>query len=366
MSRPVHKIALVNLRRKAIASAGLGPAMLAFALAPAAAAADPAASPASAASTSTTPAGTSAPSPTATGTQPVVPAVAGRMRIALPGIGAREPFALTGERVVFEGAVAPYVAGQQVTVHIYRNGHIVRTSTVGVSAANHHRSGRFRVSYVSGKTGVVQAVAVHEPTTAMRLFAAGSDKVKVISPNLSTGTRGEAVRIMQRRLGALHYAVPQTGYFDEATADAVIAYRKMTGLARVDYTDAGMFRRLRRGDGAFHVRFPRDGRHMEANLQLQVLVEVEPHGRVANIYTMSSGKPSTPTVLGHFAVYRKEPGVNSELMYDSNYFISGYAIHGYPEVPTYAASHGCLRVPYLDAPALFAWIRIGTVVDVYN
>ncbi len=53
-------------------------------------------------------------------------------------------------------------------------------------------------------------------------------------------------------------------------------------------------------------------------------------------------------------------------MVDSNYFIRGYAIHGYAEVPTYAASHGCLRVPIPDAPAIYAWVREGTPVDVYN
>jgi lipoprotein-anchoring transpeptidase ErfK/SrfK len=81
---------------------------------------------------------------------------------------------------------------------------------------------------------------------------------------------------------------------------------------------------------------------------------------------MSSGKPSTPTVIGHFNVYSKTPGVNSHGMVDSNYFISGYAIHGYPEVPTYAASHGCLRVPIPDAAAIFGWVQMGTAVDVYN
>ncbi len=53
-------------------------------------------------------------------------------------------------------------------------------------------------------------------------------------------------------------------------------------------------------------------------------------------------------------------------MVDSSYFISGYAIHGYIEVPTYAASHGCLRVPIPDAPAIYAWVRFGLPVDVYN
>jgi peptidoglycan hydrolase-like protein with peptidoglycan-binding domain len=288
------------------------------------------------------------------------------MRLAIEGAGGREPFVLTGERITVEGTVTPFVAGQQITVHFYRDGRIVKSTTVPVRPLAHHRAGRFKASYASPRGGAVRVVAVHSPTSQMGLFAAGIGLLKVISPNLSSGARGEVVRLLQRRLGALHYAVPQSGYFDEATADAVIAYRKMTSLPLVPYTDATMFRSLRRNDGAFRVRFPRDGRHIEADLQHQVLVEVEPHGRVANIYMMSSGKPSTPTVLGRFAVYRKDPGVNSELMYDSNYFISGYAIHGYPEVPTYAASHGCLRVPNLDAPALFAWIRIGTIVDVYN
>ena len=51
---------------------------------------------------------------------------------------------------------------------------------------------------------------------------------------------------------------------------------------------------------------------------------------------------------------------------DSNYFIRGYAIHGYAEVPTYAASHGCLRMPIPDAPSVYAWVQIGTPVDVYD
>jgi lipoprotein-anchoring transpeptidase ErfK/SrfK len=53
-------------------------------------------------------------------------------------------------------------------------------------------------------------------------------------------------------------------------------------------------------------------------------------------------------------------------MVDSNYFIRGYAIHGYPEVPTYAASHGCLRVPIPNAASIYSWVQYGTPVDVYN
>ena len=71
-------------------------------------------------------------------------------------------------------------------------------------------------------------------------------------------------------------------------------------------------------------------------------------------------------MIGHFYVYSKTPGTNEKGMVDSNYFIRGYAIHGYPEVPVYAASHGCLRVPIPNAAAIFSWVQIGTAVDVYN
>jgi lipoprotein-anchoring transpeptidase ErfK/SrfK len=53
-------------------------------------------------------------------------------------------------------------------------------------------------------------------------------------------------------------------------------------------------------------------------------------------------------------------------MVDSNYFVSGYAIHGYAEVPTYPASHGCLRLPIADAAPVYRWVHLGTAVDVYD
>ena len=169
------------------------------------------------------------------------------------------------------------------------------------------------------------------------------------TPNVGPGQAGQSVRLLQSELDGLHYAVPLTGVFEEGTARALIAYRKMTGLERVPAAGRRVFELLQRGAGSFHVRYRGDGRHVEANLTKQVLAEIEPGGRVRTIYTMSSGKPSTPTVIGRFQVYLKTPGENSEGMVDSNYFIRGYAIHGYAEVPTYAASHGCLRVPIPDA-----------------
>ncbi len=271
---------------------------------------------------------------------------------------------LTHERLVVQGVVSPYVAGQRVTVRFERDGRSVATRTVGVLAKG-DGTGRFRLGYASPRAGVVSVSAAHAASLQQAAFSARAAGVRFVAPDMGIGAHGPGVWLLQSRLGALHLAVPRSGVFDEATARAVVAYRKLTGLARVDTTDAQVWRLLRRGAGSFGVRYRGDGRHVEANLAKQLLAEIEPGGRVRRIYTMSSGKPSTPTVLGRFRVYSKTPGTNSEGMVDSNYFIRGYAIHGYAEVPTYAASHGCLRVPIPDAPAIYAWVQLGTPVDVY-
>jgi len=289
----------------------------------------------------------------------------GRIQLVVQRAFGRPPFVVAGSRMVIRGIVFPYVGAQQVKVSIYRNGRKVQVKTVSVQALG-NGAGQFHVGYISTRAGLVQARAVHYATAAQAQFTGRSAEVHYASPDLSPGASGPSVRLLQSELNALHFVVPLDGIFDEATGRAVIAYRKMTGLARVPSTNLTVFRRLQQGAGAFHVRYPRDGRHVEGDLTRQVLAEIEPGGRVHALYTMSSGKPSTPTVIGRFRVYSKTPGTNTEGMVDSNYFIRGYAIHGYPEVPTYAASHGCLRVPIPNAASIFAWVREGTPVDVYN
>ena len=53
-------------------------------------------------------------------------------------------------------------------------------------------------------------------------------------------------------------------------------------------------------------------------------------------------------------------------MVDSNYFIGGYAIHGYADVPAYPASHGCLRVPIPNAAQIYNWVDIGDQIFLYQ
>jgi peptidoglycan hydrolase-like protein with peptidoglycan-binding domain len=296
---------------------------------------------------------------------PVAAPAAGAMRLALHGVGGKPLLAVVGSRIEVRGSISPYVAGQKIEVGFYLNGRKLAARSASVLAAK-GASGSFRVGFSSHYAGLLEVRAVHAASAQQLAFTARSPVVRLVHANLGPGVRDQSVRVLQSELDALHYAVPLSGVFDEGTGQALIAYRKMTGLERVPYAGTQVFDRLERGEGAFHVRYRQDGRHVEADLTKQVLAEIEPGGRVYRIYTTSSGKPSTPTVIGRFRVYEKTPGENSEGMVDSNYFIRGYAIHGYAEVPTYAASHGCLRVPIPDAPSIFAWVREGTPVDVYN
>ncbi len=191
-----------------------------------------------------------------------------------------------------------------------------------------------------------------------------SRKIDVIPRSVGTKARKRAIVALQRRLGRLGYVVGAKGHFDGRTARAVLTFRKMTGMARTHEASTGVMRRIAQGKGSFKIRRPDHGRHAEADLTRQVLALIE-GGKVRRLYPISSGKPSTPTVLGSFRVYSKTPGTNAKGMVDSAYFIRGYATHGYPSVPIYPASHGCLRLPIPDARTVFNWMRIGTPVDVY-
>jgi peptidoglycan hydrolase-like protein with peptidoglycan-binding domain len=304
------------------------------------------------------------PAPPPTPAPPTAAPVNGRLELVVQHAHGRPAFALAGERIVARGVVIPYVAGQKVVVRFYRNGHKVGVKQVSVLPVG-NGAGQFHIGYTSAKPGLVAIKGEHEASPQLSAFTATAPSVRYVSAELAPGGRGPAVRLLQSELNGLHYAVPLDGVFDEATQRAVVAYRKMTGLPRVTSTNRQLFSLLQSGAGRFRVRYPSDGAHVEADLTRQVLAEIEPGGRVRRIYTTSSGKPSTPTVIGRFRVYSKTPGTNSEGMVDSNYFIRGYAIHGYAEVPTYAASHGCLRVPVPDAAAIYGWVRTGDPVDVY-
>jgi lipoprotein-anchoring transpeptidase ErfK/SrfK len=136
-------------------------------------------------------------------------------------------------------------------------------------------------------------------------------------------------------------------------------------MARNSFAGRAVFAKLAKGKGGFKVRYPKLGKHAEFDWSRQVLVLAR--GATPQIVIpASSGKSSTPTVFGSFRFQRREPGTNSHGMYYSTYFIGGYAIHGYPSVPTYPASHGCIRIPIPSAQRVYSWIELGDPIKVYR
>jgi hypothetical protein len=190
-------------------------------------------------------------------------------------------------------------------------------------------------------------------------------RLVVRTARAGAGSRGPLVRALQRRLRELGYVTRINGHYGADTARAVLALRKVIGASRSSSATGAIFHRLVRGGGRFVVRHPKAGRHAEFDWSRQVLALAK-GARPYKILHASSGKPSTPTVFGHFRFYSKTAGMNSHGMYYSNYFIGGYAIHGYADVPTYAASHGCIRIPIPSAVSVYRSIRLGDDIYVYR
>ena len=89
-------------------------------------------------------------------------------------------------------------------------------------------------------------------------------------------------------------------------------------------------------------------------------------GKATAIIHVSTGKPSTPTYDGTYHVFSKLAGYSSKGLYYPSFFNDGRAIHGWPDVPTYAASHGCVRVPEWIATWIYGLDPIGTTVVIYH
>jgi peptidoglycan hydrolase-like protein with peptidoglycan-binding domain len=281
------------------------------------------------------------------------------------------PERVTGDRLALAGqpwrvrvVMQPWVEGQTATVRFYRRGHKLRAVNVNLTMSATGRSGMALVAFKTSTAGAIEIRATHLATPTAPQLLATPVKVNIAALRARPGARGPAVRLLQQRLAAKGYVVGRRGLFDDRTARAVLAFRKVTGMARTTSADTGLFKALLAGKGTFTVRHPEHGKHVEADLSRQVIALIQ-GSRVERIYPASSGKPSTPTIQGSFLVYSKSAGFNAKGMFYSDYFIRGFAIHGYAEVPVFAASHGCLRIPIPDAISVFRWIRIGDVVDVY-
>lgn len=182
----------------------------------------------------------------------------------------------------------------------------------------------------------------------------------------------------ETRLADLGYWTgPVDGVLDRAFRHALIAFQKVEQRAltgRLTRNELNALRDAQRPHPK-HAGFP----HIEIDLRRQVLFIVDAEGEITHVLPVSSGNEKkyidhgqvhvahTPT--GTFKVLRQIHGWRTSTLgrlYYPSYIYRGIAIHGSLSVPTYPASHGCIRVPMYAAKELSSLMPVGTEVIVYD
>lgn len=269
-----------------------------------------------------------------------------RPRLTARVVGSRR----VGGRLYLAGRIQPRQAGRLVLTQGSRS----RTVRV-------HPDGRFRAGLTTTRLLRYTATIRIRPATGY-VARSAVHSIRVTTAPIGLGAHGAVVVALKYALARLHYTIPAVnGTYDYATADAVLVFQKVHGLARTGSVSGRVWAVLARS-GPPLARI-RKGDHIEVSKTRQVLFEVR-HGEVVGVSHVSTGATGN-TPVGRWRVYGRVPGFNGSGMYDSLFFTGAFAIHGYHSVPAYPASHGCVRVPFWFARHLFARWSVGTPVYVF-
>jgi len=190
-------------------------------------------------------------------------------------------------------------------------------------------------------------------------------------------TRAE-LKQAEARLAEMGYQPGRVdGVISDDTRTALIIFqkwegRKLTGeLTRKEF-DAIMSAAAPQARDAGY-------RHVEVDLDRQVLLLTDNNGDITRILPVSTGSKKqynekgmrglayTPT--GRFRIYAKIAGWRKSplgLLYYPNYFSDGLAIHGNPSVPHSPQSHGCVRIPMSAAIEVSRALPVGTILLIYD
>jgi hypothetical protein len=256
------------------------------------------------------------------------------------------------------GSIRPAQPGKRVTVRLYRNGNIAQRKKVRL---NDGRS--FKARFDIRKPGAFRA-KLRVGTADLKTGFDASARRRTRLPSLALGSTGSSVRRLEKRLIQLGYVIPTIDKsFGTPTRDAMYAFNKIQRRARTGGVTESTWRALanpRRPKP--RSRFPR--KHIEIDQTRQVVMWVV-KGKVKWILHTSTGAGGA-TRDGVFRMHRKIAGYSPNRLYYPSYFDGLRAIHGWPEVPNYPASHGCARIPMWAAVWAHNRAPIGMQVRVYH
>ncbi|MBM2823955.1 MAG: hypothetical protein HW413_2701, partial [Thermoleophilia bacterium] len=175
------------------------------------------------------------------------------------------------------------------------------------------------------------------------------------------------VRGIQLRLWLLGYLdrTDVTGSLDYSTEQALVAFQgwedldrtgTVTGQTQIALSTAA------RPEPTAH----RPGKRIEIYRDRGVLLMVDTGEVVRVVHTSTGAGGVTP--VGAFRVYVKALmswSVPFKVwMPYAAYFTGGIATHQSPDVPSYPASHGCVRLPEGEAERVYRFVDVGTPVVV--
>jgi len=208
---------------------------------------------------------------------------------------------------------------------------------------------------------------LRSPSTTVPSAPTTTTPTTVPVQNLDVGASGPAVKALEQRLDALHYFVGALDdKYDDDTFEAVMAFQKVNRLKRTGAVDGTLWSAMQTATDPAPL-VPDGGAHrVEVDLNRQVLFLYNGN-QLSKIIAVSSGTSATPTPTGDFKIYSQSVGWETSplgQLYNSQYFVGGYAIHGSKSVPEKPASHGCVRIPMTAADWFPDQVHIGTPVYV--
>jgi lipoprotein-anchoring transpeptidase ErfK/SrfK len=196
-------------------------------------------------------------------------------------------------------------------------------------------------------------------------------------PGLGPGAKGPDVQAMEAKLDAMHYSVGKVdGVYDTLTSQAVIAFQKVQGLPRTGRATPDVLAAVNAASQPAPMLPDGGPNRVEIDLKRQVLFLYQ-NGVLVRTLMVSTGggyrycvdgscdRAITPG--GSFRIGVKILGKHTSklgVLYNPLFFNGGIAIHGEPAVPTYPASHGCVRIPMSDSRWFYDTVTKGTAVYV--
>ena len=196
---------------------------------------------------------------------------------------------------------------------------------------------------------------------------------------LAAGDSGPAVEALQRRLNELHFDPgPVDGRFGSGTTMAVWAFQKLTGQPADGRVTPAQWQQMQSAGPPAPMMPDGGSERVEIDLARQVMLVYE--GGALRLAThVSTGSGRSYCENGHCGdavtpggsyrfTWRYSGWRTSPLgqLYNPVYFNGGIAVHGASSVPSYPASHGCVRIPMHIAEYFPSLVARGDPVYVFG